>query len=550
MQSYKIITPFFVAFALLAACQPQASKEEEVVSAGVEGADTTEKLFKLLSSEETGVTFNNTLTEGPNGNILKYQYFFNGGGVAVGDLNGDGLQDIYFSGNQVSNRLYLNKGKQASAALQFEDITAQAGVGGRDGGWKTGVSMADVNGDGLLDIYVCYSGYIPDEDRINQLFINQGPDDKGMPTFKEQAKEYGLADMAYSTHATFFDYDRDGDLDMFLLNHNPHLFRSTDDVSIRQALKKTEPMMRVKLYRNDKSANGTPAFTDISDKAGLPASAFTYALGAGVADINSDGWPDIYLSNDYSSPDYLFINNRNGTFSDKLQTSMGHTSLFSMGSNVSDINNDGLPDIFVLDMLPEDNRRQKLLFSPDNYEQFDMFVRVGFHYQYMRNTLQLNTGVDEDGVPLFSEVGQLAGISNTDWSWAPLFADYDNDGWKDLFVSNGFLKDLTNLDFIKFTNTYNQKLSKGGSSPGRIMNVLANMPSTNVSNYIYRNEGGERFSNQGQSWGMDVSSNRNGAVYADLDGDGDLDLVVNNINKPAFIYENRASEQRSHHHYL
>jgi hypothetical protein len=551
MQYFRIkllLLPAVAAIAVFSACQPKASKEEVINANVTEQAAPAETLFKMLPPNQTGVTFNNTLTESANANILRYQYFFNGGGVAVGDINGDGLQDLYFTGNMVPNRLYLNKGKNGSAALHFEDITTQAGVAGREMTWKTGVSMADVNGDGLLDIYVCYSGNMPNEARINELFINQGPDENGTPIFKEQAAVYGLADAGYSTHATFFDFDRDGDLDMFLLNHNPYLFKNMDDVSIGEILKRPESNMRVKLYRNDKVADGNPAFTDISEKAGFPASAFTYALGAGIADINGDGWPDIYLSNDYSAPDYLFINNKNGTFTNRLQSSIGHTSIYSMGNDVADINNDGLPDIFVLDMLPESNRRQKLLFGPDNYEHFDMFVRVGFHYQYMRNMLHLNTGVDENGAPVFSEIGQLAGISNTDWSWAPLFADYDNDGWKDLFVSNGFLKDFTNMDFIKFSNMYYQQNAGGSITPENIRTLLSKMPSSNVNNYIYRNEGGQSFSNQGQAWGMDVPSNSNGAVYADLDGDGDLDLVVNNINKPAFIYENRASEQRSNHY--
>ncbi|AHM60880.1 ASPIC/UnbV domain-containing protein [Flammeovirgaceae bacterium 311] len=532
---------------VLLACQPQGSKEEMVAAAALEEAAAAETLFSVLPPERTGVTFVNLVKETPKGNIMAYQYFYNGGGVAVGDIDGDGFEDLYFSGNMVPNRLYLNRGSKGTAPLQFEDITTQAGVGGRDGNWKTGVSLADVNGDGLLDIYVCYSGHMPAQARINQLFINQGPDENGIPVFQEQAKEYGLDDAAYSTHATFFDFDRDGDLDMFLLNHNPFLYKSLDDVSINEKLKQTEPMMRVKLYRNDKGAGGTPRFTDVTEKAGFEGSGFTYSLGAGVADINGDGWPDIYVSNDYSAPDYLYINNKNGTFSDKLQTSMGHIPIYSMGNSVSDINNDGLPDIYVLDMLPEDNRRQKLLFSPDNYEQFELYQRVGFHNQYMRNMLQLNTGVDENGAPVFSEIGQLSGISNTDWSWAPLFADYDNDGWKDLFVSNGFMKDFTNLDFIKYSKNFFQTSPRGPGMAENLMALLAKMPSSNVNNYIYRNEGGQTFSNQGKAWGMDVPSNSNGAVYADLDGDGDLDLVVNNINKPAFIYENRADKQLSHH---
>ncbi|MDB5264281.1 MAG: ASPIC/UnbV protein, partial [Adhaeribacter sp.] len=503
--------------AILPGCKNKAKKE-------VTQAVPTETLFSLLAPEKTNVNFSNTLTESATGNVLTYQYFYNGGGVAVGDINNDGLEDIYFTGNMTPNRLYLNEGN-----MRFRDITQPARVAGKEYAWKTGVTMADVNGDSLLDIYVCYSGNMPAESRINQLFINQGPDAQGIPTFLDQAKEFGLADSAFSTHASFFDYDRDQDLDMFLLNHNPTLFRNLDDVAFKEILKSTEPTMRVKLYRND---NGR--FTDVSDKAGFHRSALTYGLGAGIADVNSDGWPDIYVSNDYSAPDYLYINNGNGTFSDKLSAGIGHTPIYSMGNDLADINNDGRPDIYTLDMLPEDNRRQKLLFSPDNYEHFDLFLRLGFHYQYMRNMLQVNNG---NGT--FSEIGQLAGVANTDWSWAPLFGDYDNDGWKDLFVTNGFLRDFTNLDFIKYRSSYMQSLYQQGGPPD-VKALLDKMPSSNVVNYIYKNKGDLTFANQGAAWGINTASNSKGAAYTDLDNDGDLDLVVNNINQPAFIYQNQS----------
>ena len=527
--------------AVLTACQKK-SDQKDVIGDRKKEDTTKESLFQFLSPANTHITFNNIINENPQSNILYYQYFYNGGGVAVGDLNNDGLEDLYFSGNIAPNQLYLNRGK-----MEFEDISAVAGVAGRKNNWKTGVSMADVNGDGLLDIYLCYSGKLEGKNRQNQLFINQGLNDKGLPTFKDLAQEYGLADSAYSTHASFFDYDRDGDLDMFLLNHNPLLFRRIDEISIRETLKTPEPTMRAKLYRHDQKDDGAPFFTNVSDQAGFPNSAFSHGLGTGIADINNDGWPDIFVSNDYPTPDYLFINNQNGTFTDKLQTSMGHTSLYSMGNDIADINNDGLADIFELDMLPEDNRRQKLLSAPDNYEQFEIFLKVGFHYQYMRNMLHLNTGLNSEGAPIFAEVGQLADISNTDWSWAPLFADYDNDGWKDLFVSNGFLKDLTNLDFMKFSNSYISKFPGGNMKGEHIMSLLSKMPSTNVSNYIFKNKGNLSFSNQSVAWGISLPSNSNGAIYADLDKDGDLDLVTNNINRPAFVYENQTNNERPHH---
>jgi enediyne biosynthesis protein E4 len=522
---YLIVTTILY---LLASCTQRKSLEAKA-----------NPLFTLLPADSTHVTFSNTLTEGLNTNVLMYEYFYNGGGVATGDVNGDGLPDIYFTANMGDNRLYLNKG-----AMHFEDITLAAGVGGRPGPWKTGVTMVDVNGDGLLDIYLCYSGKLHGEKRINQLFINTGNDKQGHSHFSEQALQYGLADSGYTTQAYFFDADRDGDLDCFLLNHNPNSLPVLDEASTAAILKKEDPATGVRLLRNDKNY-----FTDITHKAGISSSSLTYGLGAGIADVNGDGWPDIYISNDYAVPDYLYINNHDGTFTDQLQNCLGHNSQFSMGNDIADINNDALPDIYTLDMLPEDNHRQKLLFAPDNYEKFELNLRSGFYYQYMRNMLQLNIGRGrgkEFPGPLFSEIGQLAGVSNTDWSWAPLLADYNNDGWKDLMVTNGYLRDYTNLDFIKYMNDYVQ--SKGRLQREDVLQLVHQIPSSNVVNYLFANNKNGTFSNVSAQWGFTSSSNSNGAAYADLDNDGDLDLVINNINQPAFIYRNEARQQNGAHY--
>ncbi|RFZ84400.1 RNA-binding protein [Mucilaginibacter terrenus] len=488
----------------------------------------THTLFKLLSPQQTHVDFSNTLTEGLNTNVLMYEYFYNGGGVAIGDLNGDNLQDIYFTGNMVDNKLYLNTGH-----LQFKDITTSAGVAGRPGPWKTGVTMADVNGDGKLDVYVCYSGKIRAEKRVNQLFINQGNDNNGTPLFKDMAAEYGLNFPSFSTQAYFFDYDRDGDLDMLLVNHNAQRINSLDDVSVKVLMNKPDAEAGIRLLQNNNNR-----FSDITAKAGIINTSLSYGLGAGIADVNNDGWPDIYISNDYNVPDRLYINT-NGKFTDQLPKQIGHTSFYSMGNDVADINNDATPDIYTLDMLPEDNKRQKLLFGADNYEAFDLNLRVGFYYQYMRNMLHLNNGNNT-----FSEVGQLSGVSNTDWSWAPLFADYDNDGWKDLFVSNGYTRDYTNMDFLKYMgdNLRDRRVMRQD-----LLNIVNQMPSSKVQSYLFKNDGNLGFSNTSSAWGVTQSSNSNGAAYADLDNDGDLDLIVNNINQPAFIYESGATTQNKNH---
>ncbi len=483
-----------------------------------------------------------------------YEYFYNGGGVAVEDVNNDGLEDLYFTSNMQVNRLYLNRGNMA-----FEDVSALAGVKGREGPWKTGATMADVNGDGLMDIFVCYSGAVRPENRMKQMFINQGNDNNGIPQFVDKAAEYGLDNVSTSTQAAFFDYDRDGDLDMFLLNHNIKSLPVLNVLNTKETLKIEDPISGSRLFRQDKGKNGQPRFTDVTKQANISSSALSYGLGIGIADFNQDGWQDMYISNDYTVPDYLYINDKKGGFINQINERLGHTSMYSMGNDVSDVNNDGTIDIFTLDMLPEDNRRQKLLMATDSYEKFNFNVQMGFGYQYMMNMLHLNPVVSNKsnfvsglksttydlGLTTFSEVGQLAGISNTDWSWAALFADYDNDGWKDLYITNGYLRDYTNLDFIKYMNDFTAE-NQGNMNRERALELVNQMPSSNVTNYLFRNNGDLTFKNMASSWGTNQTSNSHGAAYADLDNDGDLDLVVNNVNQNAFIYQNQSNTKNNY----
>ena len=497
----------------------------------------TKTLFTVMPSSATHINFRNDIKEDENNNILTYEYLYNGGGVAVGDVNNDGLTDIMFTANMMPNKLYLNKGN-----FQFEDITDKAGVAGRSK-WKTGVVMADVNGDGLLDIYVCYSGTGTDADRANELYINKGIQN-GVPVFTESAKSYGLdAPGTYTTTASFFDMDNDGDLDMFMVNHADMFYNPFFNT---EKLRNTRnPKFGNRLYRNDGNV-----FKDISDSAHIDGSGLNFGLSVATSDINNDGFTDIYVTNDYDERDFLYLNNHDGTFREVLTKAAGHISEFAMGSDIADYNNDSKPDVMVLDMLPEDNHRQKLLKGADTYDKYMMRVNAGFHHQQMRNTLQLNNGIDSSGIPIFSEVGQMADVSNTDWSWAPLFADFDNDGWKDLFISNGIFKDITNLDFVKYTSGYSSSYdNKVAADKSTMWQLIQQMPSTKISNYIFRNNHQLGFTDESKDWGFTEKTVSNGAAYADLDNDGDLDLVINNLNDDALIYRNNTTEEK-HAHYL
>ncbi len=483
-------------------------------------SDQEAKRFTFLSSLSTNIDFSNDIALVDSMNILNYIYFFNGGGVGLGDINNDGLEDVFFTGNQVSNRLYLNKGN-----LTFEDITEDAGL--INDQWCTGVNFVDINTDGFLDIYVCVTG-LENHDRQNLLYINLGDD-----TFKESAKDFGLDDDGFSTHSSFFDYDRDGDLDLYVLNHSNE----------RESLNTPLPRKTVgqasntdKLYRN----NGDNTFSDVSREAGIFIEG--YGLGVSTVDIDNDGWIDIYVSNDFLSNDLLYINNQDGTFTNVISESIREQTYNGMGNDVADFNNDGLVDIAVLDMLPPDPVREKTMAGSMTYDKFNIITSMSYEPQFMRNTLHLNRGNMK-----FDEIGRYAGIHRTDWSWSVLFMDLDNDGYKDLYITNGYLKDITNKDFIDYNNNLSMFKSKEEADRGTLSRIQ-NLQGIRLSNYAFRNtgEGGAKFSDYTGKWGLQKSSYSNGAAYGDLDLDGDLDLVINNINDEAFVIRNEENRKSNY----
>ena len=498
------------------------------------GCKKQEKLFHLLDPKQTGINFTNTITEYDSLNILNTEFIYNGGGVAIGDLNGDGWQDLYFTGNQVDNKLYLNRGN-----LHFEDVTQIANAQKKPGQWSAGVNIIDINCDGKSDLYVCNTLDPNPEKRKNLLFVNQGNDPQGIPHFVEMAQAYGLDDTTHSANAQFFDYDLDGDLDMFIgtnfmerPNPNRYLPKVSDGTAIN----------RDRLFRNDYNPTlGHAVFTEVTRQAGLVWEGYSHS--SLVADFNGDGWPDIYVANDYVSNDLLYINNHDGTFTNRIAQIFKHQSASAMGSDVADLNNDGKLDVFTTEMLPYYNKRKKLFLNANNYATYANNEEFGYEYQYARNTLQLNRGIDPTtGLPVFSDVSFFTGTQETEWSWTPLLADFDNDGYRDIFVSNGFPRDVTDHDFGVYRSSVNFLIP-----PMELQDMI---PKIKVPKFLFKNEGNLHFSDYSEKWGLHVPAFSNGAAYGDLDNDGDLDLVVNNIDDPAFVFQNTLQQSEQKPNYL
>jgi hypothetical protein len=486
------------------------------------------KTFTELEVNETGISFSNRITENDTMNILSFEYVYNGGGVALGDFNNDSLPDVYFTGNTTQNKLYLNKGD-----FKFEDVTQKAGVAPQNK-WSTGVALIDINNDNLLDIYVCASVREVARERENMLYVNQGLDENKIPVFKEMAKEYGIADTTHTTNAAFFDYDNDGDLDLFLVvnemddNNFPNKYHKK---IVDGSSRRTD-----RLYKNEWNAElKHPVFTNVSKEAGILIEG--YGLGVNVTDVNQDGWKDIYVTNDYLTNDLLYINNGNGTFTDKAPSYFKHTSHSAMGNDVADINNDGLMDVIAVDMMPATNKRKKMMTPANSYVTYQNNELFGYQYQVARNTLQLNLGAAGNSKdPVFSEIGLFSGIAETDWSWAPMVTDFDNDGMRDMIITNGFPRDITDLDFIAYRNEV--------SSIMEPMMMMDYIPAVKLKNFAFKNSGNLSFKDVTDEWGIENGSFSNGAAYADLDNDGDLDYIVNNINDSASVFRNNSIQNK------
>ncbi len=487
--------------------------------------------FERMPSAATGVHFSNDLVEKPELNVLNYLYFYNGGGVAAGDVNSDGLCDLFFTSNMGQPKLYLNRG-----GFKFDDVTEASGIS-VEKGWTTGATIVDVDGDGRLDIYVSRVGKHPGIEGHNLLFLNRGNNAAGQPTFEEDAYRWGLAFEGYSTQAAFLDYDLDGDLDVYILRHSVHANGTFG--TVKDLRNKPHPTAGDKLMRNDGDH-----FTDVTQQAGILSPVTGYGLGVTVGDVNLDGWPDIYVGNDFHEDDFLYLNNGNGTFRESLNDCIGHTSRYTMGTDIGDLNNDGLPDILTLDMLPEDPQILKSSAAEEPFDIYEYKLSFGYNYQYTRNNLQLGCGVIPQkggkNLPFFSEIACSAGIYNTDWSWSALVADLDLDGWRDIHISNGIMRRSNDLDYAKFVevDSIQFKLKEEGIDDNDLK-MIKMMPSIKVPNFAYQNRGGTSFADQSRAWGLDDKSFSNGSVYADLDNDGDLDLAINNINEEAFVYQNK-----------
>ncbi len=489
--------------------------------------------FTLVPSSDSGINFSNLVKEDTVFNIIEYLYFYNGGGVCAGDINNDGLVDLYFTANQQQNRLFLNKGN-----FSFEDISQKAGVAGI-GNWKTGATFADVNNDGYLDIYLCGVGNYKSFNSQNQLLINNHD-----LTFTDKTDEFGLAFKGFSTQAAFFDYDLDGDLDVYLLNHSVHSVRSIGNSTERA---KSDSMAGDRFFRNELIHSGNKTdqvrFKDITREVGISSGRLGYGLGIAVSDLNLDGYPDLYISNDFQENDFLYLNQRNGTFRQILEKSVGHSSRFSMGNDVADYNNDLRPDICTLDMLPREESIIKTSAGDDPYEIYKYKLKSGFHYQTARNCLQFNRLVTDSSV-LYSDISILAGVEATDWSWSPLFVDFDNDGFKDLFISNGIQRRPNDMDYVSFIS--NEVVQRNLQVMNKEdLSVIDQMPTGKVSNHVFKNNGDLTFSDVTTSWGLSLPSLSNGAAYADLDNDGDQDLITNNLNEAAFVYRNNSNRQHA-----